>query len=72
MFTREMSIGEAMELHPEAPLVFASFHLGGCRSCSVNEQETIEQVCQGYGIEEEILLDTLNGLFEESHEEVEA
>ncbi|HNI28277.1 MAG TPA: disulfide oxidoreductase, partial [Leptospiraceae bacterium] len=26
--------------------------------------ETIEQVCQGYGVEVDVLLDSLNNLFE--------
>lgn len=71
MFIKEMTVGEAMTLHPEAPLVFASYHLGGCGHCRVSEVETIEEVCEGYGIEVDILLDSLNSLLEE-REEVEA
>lgn len=63
-----MTVGEAMVLHPEAPLVFASYHLGGCKSCSVNEVETIEQVCEGYGVEVDLIIDSLNSLFEEREE----
>ena len=69
MFIKEMTVGEAMVLHPEAPLVFASYHLGGCGSCSVSEVETIEQVCEGYGVEVDLIIDSLNTLFEESEEE---
>jgi hybrid cluster-associated redox disulfide protein len=54
-----------MQVHPEAGLVFSSYHLGGCSHCSINEIETIEQVCQGYGVEVEVLLDSLNNLFAE-------
>lgn len=68
MFIKEMTVGEAMVLHPEAPLVFASYHLGGCKSCSVNEVETIEQVCEGYGVEVDLIIDSLNSLFEEREE----
>jgi hybrid cluster-associated redox disulfide protein len=64
-FYREMTVGEAIALHPEAGLVFSSYHLGGCSHCSINEVETIEQVCQGYGIEVESLLESLNNLFSE-------
>ncbi|MBK8398523.1 MAG: disulfide oxidoreductase [Leptospiraceae bacterium] len=60
-----MTVGEAMQVHPEAGLVFSSYHLGGCSHCSINEIETIEQVCQGYGVEVEVLLDSLNNLFAE-------
>jgi hybrid cluster-associated redox disulfide protein len=68
-FYKEMTVGEAMTIHPEAGLVFSSYHLGGCSHCSINEIETIEQVCQGYGVEVEVLLDSLNNLFSESEEE---
>jgi len=64
-FYKEMTVGEAMKTHPDAALVFSSYHLGGCSHCSVNEIETIEQVCQGYGVEVEILLDSLNNLLED-------
>ena len=60
-----MTVGEAMQVHPEAGLVFSSYHLGGCSHCSINEIETIEQVCQGYGVEVEVLLDSLHNLFAE-------
>ncbi len=63
-FFKEMTVGEAIALHPEAALVFSSYHLGGCSHCSINEIETIEQVCQGYGVEVDVLMDSLNNLFE--------
>ena len=63
-FFKEMTVGEAIVVHPEAGLVFSSYHLGGCSHCSINEVETIEQVCQGYGVEVEVLIDSLNNLFE--------
>ena len=69
MFIKEMTVGEAMQTHPEAAMVFASYHLGGCGSCSVSEVETIEQVCEGYGVEVDLIIDSLNTLFEESEEE---
>ncbi|PKA14843.1 disulfide oxidoreductase [Leptospira haakeii] len=64
-FFKEMTVGEAIGLHPEAGLVFSSYHLGGCSHCSINELETIEQVCMGYGVEVEVLLDSLNNLLED-------
>lgn len=63
-FTPSMSVGEAMKLHPDAGLVFSSYHLGGCSHCAINEMETIEQVCMGYGVPVEQLLDSLNNLLE--------
>ncbi|HMU85433.1 MAG TPA: disulfide oxidoreductase [Leptospiraceae bacterium] len=63
-FTASMTVGEAMTLHPEAGLVFSSYHLGGCSHCSINELETIEQVCAGYGVPVEQLVDSLNNLLD--------
>ncbi len=62
-FHKEMTVGEAIAIHPEAGLVFSSYHLGGCSHCSINEVETIEQVCMGYGVEVDTLIDSLNNLF---------
>jgi len=64
MFHKEMTVAQAIELHPQAALVFSSYHLGGCSHCSINEIETIEQVCQGYGVEAEVLLESLNDLLD--------
>lgn len=68
-FTLDMTIGEAMSLHPHAAHVFASFHLGGCSHCAVSEHETIEEVCYGYGVPSDVLLEALNGLLESDGEE---
>ena len=38
-FYKEMTVGDAMQVHPEAGLVFSSYHLGGCSHCSINEIE---------------------------------
>lgn len=67
-FKLDMTVGEAMKLHPKAQFVFASYHLGGCSHCAISEHETIEQVCYGYGIPPEELLDSLNSLLEEGED----
>jgi len=36
-FTGQTTVGEALRIHPEAGLVLASFHLGGCSHCGINE-----------------------------------
>ncbi|MBL8020200.1 MAG: disulfide oxidoreductase [Spirochaetia bacterium] len=64
-FTGNMTVGEAMQLHSEAGLVFSSYHLGGCSHCSINELETIEQVCGGYGVPVDQLLESLNNLLDQ-------
>lgn len=63
-FTADMSVADAMKLHPRAAEVFAAFHLGGCAHCHINAYETVEQVCNAYGVEVNVLLEVLEGLFE--------
>ncbi len=61
-FSLDMTIGEAMSLHPRVAEVFAAFHLGGCSHCGINQYETIGQVCGGYGVDADLLLEMLEGL----------
>ncbi len=68
-FVKEMTIADALQLHPEVGLVLASYHLGGCSHCGINEVETIEQVCMGYGVPIDALLASLNSLLEEDEDE---
>ncbi len=62
-FSPDMTVADAMALHPRAPEVFAAFHLGGCAHCHVNAYETIQQVCDAYGVDVTVLLEVLEGLF---------
>ncbi|HNZ48277.1 MAG TPA: disulfide oxidoreductase [Candidatus Hydrogenedentes bacterium] len=62
-FSADMTVADAMKLHPRAAEVFAAFHLGGCAHCHINAFETIEQVCGAYGVEVSVLLEVLEGLF---------
>lgn len=64
-FDKDMTIGDAMAIHPKVKDVFAGFHLGGCSHCSINEFETIAQVTGGYGVPLEQFLETLESLVEE-------
>ena len=64
-FTPEMTIFNALELHPEAGLVLAGYHLGGCSHCGVNQVETLQQVCNAYGVPIDVLVSSLNDLLEE-------
>lgn len=63
-FTKEMTVGQAMSLHPNARWVFASYHLGGCSHCAISNEETIEQVAEGYGVPLDKLVDDLNSLLQ--------
>jgi hybrid cluster-associated redox disulfide protein len=63
-FSLDMTIAEAMAIHPRVAEVFAAFHLGGCAHCHINQVETLDQVCAGYGVDPDMLLETLEGLME--------
>jgi hybrid cluster-associated redox disulfide protein len=62
LFQPDMTVGEAMQLHPRAREVFAGFHLGGCAHCAISEFETIRQICEGYGVPVDMLIGSLNSL----------
>jgi hybrid cluster-associated redox disulfide protein len=64
-FMKEMTVGEAMSVHPNARWVFASYHLGGCSHCAISNEETIEQVAEGYGVPLDKLIEDLNTLLTE-------
>ncbi|HEX3670674.1 MAG TPA: hypothetical protein VHT92_03105 [Candidatus Cybelea sp.] len=64
-FTPEMTVDEAFKLHAGARRVFARFHLGGCSNCAISETHTIGAISEDYGIPLPMLLENLNGLFEQ-------
>jgi len=64
-FDPNMTVGEAMAKHPRVAEVFAAFQLGGCSSCGISEVETVAQVCMGYGVDVDMLLDVLEELMSE-------
>ena len=61
-FDPNMTIGEAMAVHPQVAEVFTAFHLGGCSSCGISDIETVAQVCMGYGVDVDLLLEILEEL----------
>jgi hybrid cluster-associated redox disulfide protein len=61
-FEANMTVGEALAFHPAARWVFAAYHLGGCTNCGVSNEETLEQVADGYGLPLKKLLGDLNSL----------
>ncbi len=61
-YHKDMTVGEVLQANPLAAQVLAAFHLGGCSHCAVSAEETVEQICYGYGIPIEMLLDRLNAL----------
>lgn len=71
-FNPAMTVDEAFKLHAGARRVFARFHLGGCSNCAISESHTIGAVSEDYGIPLEMLLESLNALFDESALEIGA
>ena len=63
-FHKDMTIGEALKLHPLAQTVMAGFHLGGCSSCDIKEDHILGAAAKDYGINLDNLLEALNGLLD--------
>jgi hybrid cluster-associated redox disulfide protein len=64
MFESGTIVADALAMHPKARWVFAAYHLGGCNQCNLAQEETLEQVAEGYRIPLEKLLADLNALRE--------
>jgi hybrid cluster-associated redox disulfide protein len=62
MFSADMTVGEALKMHPQVQEILMTFHIGGCAHCAINEVETLGQVSEGYGVDTEALLEALNDL----------
>ncbi|HOF41543.1 MAG TPA: disulfide oxidoreductase [Candidatus Hydrogenedentes bacterium] len=65
LFHLDMPVHEAMQVHPRVREVFAAFHLGGCSHCALGQFESIGQVCAGYGVDPEALLEVLESIVAE-------
>jgi hybrid cluster-associated redox disulfide protein len=63
-FEAETTVGRALELHPAAQWVFASYRLSGCWNCASSPEETLAEVAAGYGFPLEKFLRDLNSLFD--------
>lgn len=59
-FTPNTTVREAELIHPQAMQVLAGFHLGGCESCAVEPDTTLEQACLEKGADMNALLGNLN------------
>jgi hypothetical protein len=63
--TSEMQIGQITAIHPQAQQVLAGFHLGGCSSCGVDDQQTLAEAAAVNGRAVEPILVALNTLVAE-------
>ena len=59
LFEPSMKIADAIAIDPRVRDVLAQFHLGGCSSCAINEEHTIEQAAMSYGVDIERLMAAL-------------
>ena len=60
-FTAETTVHEAWRRHPSPERVFAPLGLSDCPRCPVGEDETLEELAEGYGIPLDQLLSSLQG-----------
>jgi hypothetical protein len=61
-FVPEMTVGGALALHAAAKWVFASYRIGGCSSCAMSDEETLEQLAVAYDLPLDRLIRDLNSL----------
>jgi hypothetical protein len=64
--TPEMKVGEVLATHPAAGQVLAGFHIGGCSSCSVDNNQSLAEAVAVNGREIEPILAALNTLVAEN------
>jgi hybrid cluster-associated redox disulfide protein len=61
-FEPQMTVEQALALHPSAKWVFAAYQIAGCWNCAKSEDETLEEVAVGYQLPLDKLLRDLNSL----------
>ena len=71
-FEANMTVSDALAMHPSARWVFAAYHIAGCTSCSSSTAETLTEVATGYQLPLERLLADLNSLLGEGAAEASA
>lgn len=62
LFDPSMRIADAIAIDSRVREVLAQFHLGGCSSCAINEEDTIEQAARSYGVDVDRLIAALTVL----------
>jgi hypothetical protein len=64
--TGQMKIGELVAAYPQAQQVLTGFHLGGCASCMVDDNQSLAEAAALNGRPLEPILVALNGLVTDS------
>jgi hypothetical protein len=62
VFEPKLRIADAVAIDPRVRDVLAQFHLGGCSSCAINEEDTLEQAAANYGVNLAHLMAALESL----------
>jgi len=57
--TKNMTIGEVLEINKEAKTILSGFGMH-CFSCPMSQMETIEEAAMVHGIDMELMLEKLN------------
>lgn len=63
-FNKEMTMGEILEINPEARAVLEGFGMHCC-GCPVSQAEALEDACDAHGVDVELVLKELNNLPED-------
>lgn len=72
LFDSTMTVREAIELDPRAADVMAAFHIGGCSSCAVSADDTLQFAAEGNGQSAQRLVAALNKLGTSDADHVQA
>jgi hybrid cluster-associated redox disulfide protein len=65
-----MTIAEALQIHPGVAGVLAGFKLSACSNCSISDVDTLEGACRSYGIDQAALMKALATLVEPAGSEL--
>lgn len=58
----DMALRDIYAVHPQAQELLATYHVGGCSSCAVELDDTLERVCRQSNLDPEKIVQNLNGL----------
>ncbi|GAB6160651.1 DUF1858 domain-containing protein [Howardella ureilytica] len=59
MITKDMNIGEILEISPQAEEILTSIGMH-CLGCPASQAESLENACMVHGVETEEVLEKLN------------
>lgn len=63
-YNENMTVGEVLASDSRAKHVLTYFHIGGCHHCAVDDNVSLKQVSQDFGVPLDTLLKALSKLAE--------